>query len=116
MNDGFPFKLETLLEQCGGNKEVGKIIFDEFLVQIADDMKDMADNIAGGDLVQVGKRGHRLKGTAGVLGASKLHSLCYAIEIAGKEGNAEETAKIYSELKAEADRCVAAVPEALTRL
>jgi HPt (histidine-containing phosphotransfer) domain-containing protein len=66
--------------------------------------------------VQAGKVGHRLKGTAGVLGASKLHSLCFAIETAGKNGNAEEAAKIYPELQAEADRCIATVPEARTRL
>lgn len=116
MSTDFPFKIETLLDQCGGSKDVGGMVLDEFLVQVETDVKEMQSCIASGDLMQVNKAGHRLKGTAGVLGASNLHSLCLAIETAGKEGNAEEVTKIYSELKAEADRCIAAVPEARSRL
>lgn len=116
MSDDFPFKMETLLEQCGGNKDIAGVILDEFIVQVADDLKEMETCTASGNLTQVGKVGHRLKGTAGVLGAATLHSLCFALETAGKGGNAEEIAKLNPELKAEAERCVAAVPEARTRL
>jgi len=112
MSNDFPFKIETLLEQCGGNKDIGKVILDEFIIQVADDIKEIETCIASGDLAQVGKAAHRLKGTAGVLGAAKLHTLCQTLETAGKEGNAETVAKTYPELKTEADRCVAAVPEA----
>jgi HPt (histidine-containing phosphotransfer) domain-containing protein len=116
MSEDFPFKLETLLEQCGGSKEVGGIILDEFLLQVETDTKEMETCLASGDLTQTGKVGHRLKGTAGVLGAAKLHALCFAIETAGKDGNADDAANIYPELKAEAEHCVAAVPEARARL
>ena len=116
MSEDFPFKIETLLEQCGGSKEVGGMILDEFLTQVAADTKEMEECIVSGNLVQAGKVGHRLKGTAGVLGASKLHSLCFALESAGREEKAEDAAKVYPELKIEADRCVAAVPEARNRL
>ena len=85
-------------------------------MQVETDTKEMETCLASGDLTQAGKVGHRLKGTAGVLGAAKLHSLCFALEAAGKEGNAETATNTYPELKAEADRCVAAVPEARTRL
>jgi len=116
MNDDFPLKIETLLEQCGGSKDIGKVILDEFLIQVADDIKELETCIASGDLVQAGKVGHRLKGTAGVLGAAKLHALCQTVETAGKEGNAEVVAQTFPELKAETDRCIAAVPEAREQL
>ena len=116
MSDYFPFKIETLLEQCGGNKMVGEVILDEFLIQVATDTQEMANCLASGNIVQAGKVGHRLKGTAGVLGASKLHELCFTLEIAGKEGNIEDANKVYPDLKAETERCVAAVPEARIRL
>ena len=116
MSDDFPFKITTLLEQCGGSKDIGKVILDEFLIQVAADTKEMESCLTSGDLTQVGKVGHRLKGTAGVLGAAKLHALCFALETAGKEGNTEKATQTYAELKAEADRCTAAVPEARTRL
>jgi HPt (histidine-containing phosphotransfer) domain-containing protein len=116
MSDDFPFKIETLLEQCGGSKAVGEMILDEFLTQVATDTQEVADCLASGNLTQAGKVGHRLKGTAGVLGASKLHELCFVIEIAGRDGNAEKANAAYPDLKIEADRCAAAVPEARNRL
>ena len=116
MSDDFPFTIETLLEQCGGNKEIGGIILDEFLVQVDTDTKEIESCLASGNLVQAGKVGHRLKGTAGVLGAIKLHALCFAIEIAGKEGDAETVTKTYPDIVAETNRCVAAIPEARNRL
>ena len=112
----FPFKIETLLEQCGGNREIGGVVLDEFLVQVDADIKELEVRIADGDWTQVGRVGHRLKGTAGVLGAEKLYSLCFAIEAAGKGGNADEIVKTYPELKTETERCVAAVPEARKQL
>ena len=116
MNDDFPFKVETLLEQCGGSKEVGRSILDAFLEQVESDTQEMAASLADGNWMQAGKAGHRLKSTAGVLGASKLHSLCSALETAGKEGKAEAANRAYLELMAEVDRCIAAVPEARKKL
>ena len=116
MSDDFPFNIETLLEQCGGSKEVGEMILEAFLEQAETDTQEIEASLAGGDLMQAGKVGHRLKGTAGVLGASKLHSLCIRLETAGKEGNTGEAHSAYLELKTETDRCAVAVPEARNRL
>ena len=116
MNKNLPFTLETLLEQCGGNREIGKIILDEFLEQIVADTREIASSLASGDLSQAGRVGHRLKGSAGVLGAEALQTLCLELETAGKAGNAEEAAKIFADLNAEADRCTAAVPTAKAML
>ena len=116
MSDDFPIKIKTLLEQCGGSTEVGEIVLDEFLIQIVDDVQEIETCLASGDLLQAGRVGHRLKGTAGVLGADKLRSICFSLEMAGKNESVEEAGNIYPELKAEADRCAAAVPEARTQL
>ena len=120
MNDEFPFVIATLLEQCGNSKDIAEIILEEFVVQIGDDIREITASLASGDLLQVGKVGHRLKGSSGVVGAEHLHSLCLAIEQtaknAAKEGATAEVAKIFAELKAEADRCVAAVPKAKEKL
>ena len=116
MNDDFPFKMETLMEQCGGNKDIAGVILGEFIIQVADDLKEMETCISSGNWVQVGKVGHRLKGTAGVLGAAKLHALCQTLETAGKGENADVVASTSLELTAEANRCVDAVPEARGRL
>ena len=111
-----PFRIETLLEQCGGNRDIGKIVFEEFLLQVAEDSNEIKACLDRGDLIQAGKVAHRLKGSAGVLGADRLHSFCLALETAGKDEDAEDAAKFFLELKAEIERCVAAVPEAQTQL
>jgi len=116
MSDDFPFEIKTLLEQCGGNRDIGGVVLDEFIIQVAADLKELDACVANGNVAQAAKVGHRLKGTAGVLGADSLHTLCAALEIAGKNGSEEEVAKICSELKTETDRCIAAIPEARNRL
>ncbi|MDR3182300.1 MAG: Hpt domain-containing protein [Planctomycetaceae bacterium] len=108
--------MATLLEQCGGSTAVGNAVLDEFLNQVPADTTEMEENMASGNLLQVSKAGHRLKGTAGVLGASELHKLCFAIELAGKENKSAEVAEVYPKLKAEAQRCVDAVPAAIQKL
>ncbi|MDR1268080.1 MAG: Hpt domain-containing protein [Planctomycetaceae bacterium] len=116
MSSELPFSMETLMEQCGGSDIVVQSVLDEFLVQVPNDTAEMETSLASGDLLMVSKAAHRLKGTASVLGASKLHPLCAALELAGKQGNADEAAKIYSELKIAAQQCVDAVPVAKAKL
>jgi HPt (histidine-containing phosphotransfer) domain-containing protein len=112
MNNELPFSMETLMEQCGGMTSVVVSVLDAFLEQVPTDTNEMETCLANGDLLTVSKAAHRLKGTAGILGASKLHPLCAALELAGKQGNADEAAKIYNELKTEAQLCIDAVPAA----
>lgn len=110
MSVDLPINLDTVLEQCGGKAEIAGMVLDEFLNQVPTDIGEMEQCLASGDLITAGKAAHRLKGTAGVLGAAKLHPLCASMELAGKEQRADDAAKFLVELKAEAERCVAAVP------
>ena len=110
--DNLPFSMNFLLEQCGGAKAVVEMVLDEFLNQVPTDTAEMETGMAGGDLMAAGKAAHRLKGTAGTIGAGKLHPLCASMEMACKEGKGDEAARIYVDLKAEAQACVDAVPTA----
>ncbi len=111
-SEDLPFSLDFLKGQCGGSKVVVDMVLDEFLNQVPHDTAEMERGMASGNLVAVGKAAHRLKGTAGTIGASKLHPLCAAVEQACKNGNAEEAATLYVQLKEEALRCIDAVPSA----
>lgn len=115
-NDNLPFSLETVLEQCGGKSEIAGMVLDEFLNQVPNDLSEMESSMSAGDWLTAGKAAHRLKGTAGVLGAAKLHPLCASMEMACKEGRTDEVPGIYAELKSEAQKCVEAVPAAKTAL
>ncbi len=107
-----PFSLDFLKEQCGGSKAVVDMVLDEFLSQVPNDTAEMESGLASGDLMSASKAAHRLKGTAGTIGAEKLHPLCASMEQACKTGNAVEAAAVYPQLKAEAQLCVDAVPTA----
>lgn len=107
-----PINIATLMEQCGGMAAVANSVFDEFLTQVPVDVAEMDAKLAAGDLLAASKSAHRLKGTAGVLGAEKLYALCAAVELAGKESRGDDASHSLAELKVEAQRCIDAVPAA----
>lgn len=112
-----PFNLATVLEQCGGKAEIVGMVLDEFLNQVPTDMGEMEAGITAGNFLTASKMAHRLKGTAGVLGATKLYALCAAMEQACKaDSPQQEAARLYAELKTESAACVEAVPAAKTAL
>jgi HPt (histidine-containing phosphotransfer) domain-containing protein len=106
----FPFSVENILEQCGGNAGVAGDVLKEFLNQAPVDETEMKNGIDTDTLLTTSKASHRLKGTAGVLGADNLHALCAALEIAGKENRMEDAKKIFDNLKTEIKRCIDYVP------
>ncbi|MDR1478921.1 MAG: Hpt domain-containing protein [Planctomycetaceae bacterium] len=112
----FPLSVENILEQCGGSAGTSVIVLDEFLNQVPVDEAEMQDGFNSNTLITTSKAAHRLKGTAGVLGADKLHALCAALEIAAKEGHAEEAKKIFADLQVESKRCIDYVPAAKQKL
>ena len=115
-SDSLPFTMATVLAQCGGNKMVAGAVLEEFLSQVPTDIGEMEAGLTSGDLITASKAAHRLKGTAGVLGAVGLHPLCTDMETTCKSGDAAKSAEIFVELKAEAQKCVDAVPTGLELL
>ena len=114
--DTLPFTMATVLEQCGGSKSTAVMVLEEFLSQVPTDIGEMECCLASGDLLAAGKAAHRLKGTAGVLGAARLHPLCNEMEQSCKNSDAAKAAGVFVELKVEAKKCVDAVPAGLELL
>ncbi|MDR2346324.1 MAG: Hpt domain-containing protein [Planctomycetaceae bacterium] len=106
----FPFSVESILEQCGGNAAVALEVLKELMNQVPADETEMQSGFDSNTLITTSKAAHRLKGTAGVLGADKLHALCAALEIAAKEERFDDAKKIFDELKTESKRCIDYVP------
>ncbi len=108
--------MATVLEQCGGNNMVAGMVLEEFLNQVPTDIAEMEAALAGDDLLPGSKAAHRLKGTAGVLGATLLHPLCAEMEHVCKAGDMAKVKDVFVALKAESQRCVEAVPAAIETL
>ena len=115
-SDNLPFTMATILEQCGGSNSTAVMVLEEFLNQAPTDIGEMETCLASGDLLTASKAAHRLKGTAGVLGAVRLHPLCADMELTSKGGDAAKAAEVFAQLKAEAQCCVNAVPQGLDLL
>ena len=115
-SDNFPFTMATILEQCGGSKSVAVMVLEEFINQAPMDVGEMETCLASGDLLTASKAAHRLKGTAGVLGAMRLHPLCADMELTSKGGDAAKAAEIFVQLKTEAQACIDAVPHGMELL
>ena len=115
-SDNLPFTMATIMEQCGGSKSTAAMVLEEFLNQVPADIGDMETGLASGDLLTASKAAHRLKGTAGVLGAVRLHPICGDMELTCKAGDAAKAAEIFVQLKAEAQVCVDAVPRGVELL
>ncbi|MDR1925099.1 MAG: Hpt domain-containing protein [Planctomycetaceae bacterium] len=112
----FPFSTDNILEQCGGNADIGIAVLDEFLNQVPTDQAEMQNGLDNNELITTSKAAHRMKGTAGVLGADNLRSICAALEISAKEGNHDDANKLFQELKSELTRCVDYVQTAQQKL
>lgn len=108
----FPFRVENILEQCGGSADTAVTVLDEFLNQVPADEAEMKSGFASQDLLTTSRAAHRLKGTAGVLGADKLHHLCASLEIAAKENRVNEAQETFAQLQLEAENCIDYVPAA----
>lgn len=106
----------TLLMQCGGKKEIAGMVLDEFVTQTPDDVSAIVKAIEAGDTTAASKAAHRLKGTAGVIGAHELHKLCFDVELAGKNGDLAAAQAAFVPLEAEVKKCLDFVPTARASL
>ena len=105
------FDIDKLMEQCGGNKTVVQAVLAEFVEQTPKDMASMNKAIEDGDLAQASRVAHSLKGTSGVLGATRLHALCADMEMACRADDAPKVGELLPALKTMAQSCVDFVPE-----
>lgn len=116
MSGDAAMNLQVLLEQCAGKKEIAIMVLDEFISQTPADVTAISQAISQHDALATSKAAHRLKGTAGVIGAHRFHQLCFDVELAGKNGDLSAAAASFVELEQEAKRCMDFVPIAKTSM
>ncbi len=75
-------------------------------------LDEIATAVAGGDLAAVSNAAHSAKGAANVTGAMRLGTLCAAIDLAARQGNATSAGELAAELPA----CFADVEQAIAGL
>ena len=84
---------EALAELCEDLEDAFPGFVTGFLAGAEDALGDLGRALAAGDLAAVAQEAHRLKGTAGYLGAVRLGERLAALQQAGEARDAETAGK-----------------------
>lgn len=81
-----PSVLEELREYSSEEQDLAEELIDLFLEDSPKQLIALQRALRDTDRGEVEKRSHRLKGSAGSIGAARLRSICEALESAAREG------------------------------
>ena len=90
-----------LMELVGGIPDLLAEILKLVLAEIPGLAADIPQAIAEGDLVTVGKRAHRIKGSVGSIAAKRSFDKAAALDQAARDGDTEAVSLLWSELEQE---------------
>ncbi len=111
-----PLHVAELSGRCMGNAQMASMLLDKFEKQLNADVGVMQGQLASGDCAQLAKTVHALKGAAGAVAATGVHTLAAQLEGLAREQRLEEAAASLKRLRAEVDRCLAYLPRAREHL
>jgi HPt (histidine-containing phosphotransfer) domain-containing protein len=85
----FPILDEQILAQLAADTtpDLPRKLVEMFLAELNQRVEDLSTLQAVSDLPALGEAAHRLKGSAGTLGASRLQQIALVLEKAGKRGD-----------------------------
>jgi two-component system sensor histidine kinase/response regulator len=70
-----------------------------FLVETTRRLETLSTAANTGDVRQIERAAHALKGIAGTVGANEIHELAVRLEVIGREGRAQDAAQLVKELQ-----------------
>jgi CheY-like chemotaxis protein len=111
-----PFDLEALLHRCWGDHDFSARILRKFAVRADGQRSALWRAAASGNLVELGREAHSLKGVAANLSADELRARAARLELAAKSRATDCLAPLLAETCDELARCVASIPHVLDRL
>ena len=92
-----------------GEPDVLKELFTLFLEDVPDRIARLRAAWQAGDAVGVQRAAHSLKGSAGNIGATKLHAVCAVLDAQGRSGDLAPLAPMVASLDAEYARVAAEI-------
>ena len=114
--DGATIDAAALLSRCMDQASVALLVLDKFGRQLAADVERTRSSLRDGDAADLSRVSHSVKGAAGMVSARALCSIASDLEQAARACDLERAAALVRSLAAEADRCLAAIPEARAAL
>ncbi len=106
-----PIDYESLLAEWDGNAEFVTRMLETFLRETTRDVTELKDACRAGDATRIARLAHRIKGSAGELGAQALRSQAASLETIGRASDLSQAADRMAALQAEFDRLCARIME-----
>ncbi|RZB30641.1 MAG: hypothetical protein SRB1_02921 [Desulfobacteraceae bacterium Eth-SRB1] len=110
------FDLSKALEVVVGKKELFYEIADMFLENLPENIADIKEKIAAGDMQGLEKAAHSLKGSVGNFGAELAYKAAYRMEKVGSDGKHAEAGEAMQELEKIFNELESGMKEALQKM
>lgn len=111
-----PFDVEALLHRCLGDCDFSAQILRKFAARADGQRAALERAVASGNLEELRREAHSLKGVAANLSADALRSRAARLELAARTCDTHGLGKLLQETCNELARCVATIPQVLGRL
>ena len=113
-DDRPPFDIPSLRQRCMGDEAFVIEILGKFRDRLAEDIERIADLLGRGDLEQVARFAHSLKGASANVSAVALAERALDLERLARAGNAEHAMESFVLFQQQAQCCLEAVPRLTT--
>lgn len=110
--DEATFEPARLLANCLNKISLATMVLDQFETQAHGDLAKLATLAEAGNLLDISRVAHGLKGAAAVITAARIEVAAARVEEAARTSTLEETLAALAELRVETDRCLAGLPAA----
>lgn len=111
-----PIHLESLLIRCLSDREFCGALMQKFAVRAAELSTALARAADSCNSLELTRQAHAVEGLAANWSAADLRFWAAALERAARTGNPERAWPMVGKVRAEIDRCLAAVPRVLEQL
>ena len=109
--DARVFNRAEFMERLMGDEELARSIIASYLEDLPGQIQQLKDYVAAGDMPQIRRQAHLIKGAAANLSGTELSALTLALELAGKAGQPE----VITARMAELDGTFMALADALRK-
>jgi PAS domain S-box-containing protein len=101
---------DSLMNRCMGNLELAQSLLADFERDLPGWIDRLARDVHEGNVEDIVKSAHFLKGAAGTVTAKSLSAAAAKIESAGRAKNLKDVVELVDQLREEAQRCIHAIP------
>ncbi len=91
--------LKDFMDRNGFDEKIGTKLYSEYVLQLPKSVTNMEMSLGEGNMEDLSRHAHQLKGSSGMLRISVMAELCLKLEMAAKSGDKVESSLIIDKIK-----------------